>query len=123
MLNQKNPDRLPLRPDLGKPAQPNAVAVAGDKDKVRIRNAPAGFTPVIGLPHARRWVKQGRAEFVAGDLLLKPSFRKAILKSLAHGPQLEGGGYDSVQRSLTNQEMRNLPMVGPVRKLYQRRNR
>lgn len=122
-MYKSNEERLPLRPELGKPAQPNASAVAGDKDKVRIRNAPAGFTPVIGLPHARRWVKQGRAEFVAGDLLLKPSFRMAILKTLSPGPHTQGAGYDSVQRSLSNQELRNLPMVGPVRKLYQRRNR
>lgn len=76
-----------------------------------ITNPPAGHAGVIGVKHAERWVRQGRAFFEEGGRLrLLDRHRTALGRSL-RGSANSGIGYDAVRRHLKAKEVRRIPVA------------
>ena len=77
-----------------------------------ITNPPPGHPGVIGVKHAERWVRQGRAFFEEGGRLrLIDRHRAALGNSIKRRPG--SFGYDQVKRFLTSGERRRIPIAQP----------
>jgi hypothetical protein len=81
------------------------------QELLTITNPPAGHAGVIGVKHAERWVRQGRAFFEEGGRLrLLDRHRTALGRSL-RGSSISGMGYDAVRRHLKAKEVRRIPVA------------
>lgn len=90
-------------------------------DLLTITNPPPGHAGVIGVKHAERWVRQGRAFFEAGGKLrLMERHRKALAHSL-RGSASSGLGYDSIRRQMLERERRHIPISQPPPRVTKRK--
>jgi hypothetical protein len=79
---------------------------------LQIINPPPGHPGFVGIKHAQRWVKQGRAVLVGdGRLTLLERHRRQLARGVAERPGAVG--YDHVRRPLTSGEKRRLPIAQP----------
>ena len=85
-------------------------------NRIRIANPPAGHSGFVGMKHAERWVKQGKAEWsLNGDLRLSSAFRYASMRGLSPSGDESGVGYDEVRREMNSREKANIPLLKPRR--------
>lgn len=89
---------------------------------LKITNPPVGHSGVVGLKHAERWVRQGRAFFEAGGRLrLLDRHRVALGKSMRRSADVPGGGYDDIRRQMRSNERRHIPIAQPPPRPTKRR--
>jgi hypothetical protein len=82
-------------------------------DLLIISNPPAGHPGVVGVKHAERWVRQGRAFFEAGGRLrLMERHRQSLGRSM-RGSASSGVGYDAIKRQMLQRERRHIPIAQP----------
>lgn len=88
---------------------------------LHITNPPPGFSGVLGLKHAERLIRQGRAVRIDENRIrLSDRHRRALAN--ARNPRAESAlGYDAVKRMLTQQEKRRLPIAQPPERPTKRR--
>lgn len=78
-----------------------------------ILNPPAGFPGFVGVKHATRWIRQGRAVMVGDEhIKLLDKHRRALANSRNSRGE-SALGYDAVRRMLTQSEKRRLPIAQP----------
>lgn len=94
------------------------ITLARSNIRIRIENAPPGCQNITSLEHARRYVKKGRAIFTGGGAI---KFLDSALQRQIHAraerelhAKLTNGGYDSIDRVLTVDELRKL-VIHPER--------
>ena len=78
-----------------------------------ITNPPAGHAGVIGVKHAERWVRQGRAFFEEGGRLRLLDRHRSALGRTMRGSATSGLGYDLIQRQMLQRERRHIPISQP----------
>ena len=109
------------RNPVGLPGIPGSVASTdrattphvSAQNLLTITNPPAGHAGVIGVKHAERWVRQGRAFFEEGGRLrLLDRHRTALARSV-RGSAISGMGYDAIKRQMLERERRHIPISQP----------
>lgn len=78
-----------------------------------ITNPPAGHAGVIGVKHAARWVRQGRAFFEEGGRLRLLDKHRTALGRALRGSAGSGMGYDAIKRQMLQRERRHIPISQP----------
>ena len=104
--------RYKTRPDRSSLSRvPSRVRTSPLHPKIRIVNPSPGGATHLGYGHARRKVRQGRAEWIKGQ----PAIR--LLHSHQNTPE-SALGYDRDQRIRTRHELKHVPFTGDVERLY-----
>lgn len=94
------------------------------KRGVFCESAPDGYRGYTDVNRARRFVKQGRADWVVKDRRLKfrpQSHQHASVVAAVEfkrWTEQQDGDYDGIQRLMRIHELRNLPAVGKVERAY-----
>ena len=90
-------------------------------DLLIISNPPAGHAGVIGVKHAERWVRQGRAFFEEGGRLRLLDRHRVVLSRSPRGSSESGLGYDAINRQMLQRERRHIPISQPPPRLTKRK--
>ena len=115
-----SPSEPPLRGGKTRPDRsslsrvPTRVLTPPLHPKIRIVNPSPGGATYLGYAHARRKVRQGRAEWIKGQ----PAIR--LLQAHQNAPE-SALGYDQDKRLRPPKELKHVPFTGDVDKLYVRR--
>lgn len=111
----------PGRNPVGVPGIPGSVASTdrattphvSAHDLLVITNPPLGHPGVIGVKHAERWVRQGRAFFEAGGKIRLFDRHRNTLAHSIRNLAPSGPGYDAIRRQMTTRERRAIPISQP----------